>query len=322
VRAVTGVLELVRTEIANSFAFEGGAISCDGCDELTVRESRLLSNEAETDGGAIVTDAVTTLVANSTIQGNVAGDQGGGIYKVRDSITVRDSEVVENESGDDGGGLYSSHDDTKILRSAFIGNTASGNGGAVSVHGANVVDELLVLNSTFSANTASSGGGLDIGVNNPAWLGNATLVDNLATTAGQADDIESSSAVVTITLSNSILTHPAIGGANPECGNAGVAVTLDGVNNLIDTGTSCLGSGAGFRIGAITPGTLGTLDFHGGPSRSYSLLSAAGNNAIDNPVVGECLNPRSGVVLERDQRSRLRPTGAGALCDIGSFEKQ
>jgi predicted outer membrane repeat protein len=323
VQAVTGVLELVRTEILNSSAFEGGAISCDGCDELNVRESRLSGNTATTDGGAIISDADITLVANSTIQGNTAGDDGGGIYKVNDSITIRDSEIVENAAnGGDGGGLYSSHDDSKILRSAFIGNTATGNGGAVSVHGANVVDELLVLNSTFSANAASSGGALDIGVNNPAWIGNATLVDNLATTAGQADDIESSSALVTINLTNSIVTHPAIGGVNPECGNAGAAVTLNGTGNLIDTAASCLGNGAGFRIAAITAGTLGSLDFHGGPTRVYSLVNVAGNNAIDNPAVGLCLNPRSLDVLDRDQRSRPRPTVAGGLGDIGAFEKQ
>lgn len=317
-----GSLEIVRTEIIESSAFNGGAISCDGCTDLTVRESRLVGNAALEDGGAINTDAVTNLVANSTISQNTADANGGGVHKVRDSLTLRDSEIVENESGGDGGGLYSAHDDTKILRSAFIGNSALGNGGGVSVHGSQLVDELLVLNSTFSANTASSGGAVDVGVNNPAALGNVTMVDNLATAAGQADDIESSSALVTITLSNSILTHPTVGGLNPECGNAGVAVTMAGINNLIDTNASCLGSAAGFLIGTITPFTLGTLNFHGGLTRSYSLVDVAGNNAVDNPVVGQCLNPRSGAVLERDQRSRARPVGAGALCDIGSFELQ
>ena len=60
------------------------------------------------------------------------------------------------------------------------------------MHGSQLLDELLILNSTFSANLASSGGAVDVGVNNPAFLGNVTMVDNLATTAGQADDIESS----------------------------------------------------------------------------------------------------------------------------------
>jgi predicted outer membrane repeat protein len=319
-QVTSGSLELVRTEITNSTADAGGAISCNGCTELTVRDSRLVGNTATTDGGAIETDADTTLVANSLLQGNKAGDQGGGIYKQRNSITIRDSEIVANTSAGDGGGLFSATDYTTVRRSAFISNSSSGDGGGVSMHGNAVTDESLILNSTFSANVASSGGAVDVGVINPAFLGNVTMVDNLATTAGQADDIESSSALVSITLSNSIVTHPTIGGVNPECGNAGAPVTLAGINNLIDTSTNCLPSAAGFRIGAITAGTLGGLNFHDGPTRSYSLVNVAGNNAVDNPVVGQCLNPRSGVVVERDQRFHSRPVGAGALCDIGSFE--
>ena len=117
-QVTSGSLELVRTEITDGTADAGGAISCDGCTELTVRNSRLVGNTATTDGGAIETDADTTLVTNSLVQGNQAGDQGGGIYKVRNSITIRDSEIVENVSADDGGGLFSSQDDTKVLRSA------------------------------------------------------------------------------------------------------------------------------------------------------------------------------------------------------------
>jgi predicted outer membrane repeat protein len=322
-QVVTGSLELVRTEITNSSAFDGGAVSCDGCTELTVRESRLAGNSATTDGGAIHTDADVTLVANTTIEGNTAGDQGGGIYKVNDSIIIRDSELVGNAAtADDGGGLYSSQDDAKILRSAFIANTAVGNGGGVSMHGSQLSDELLVLNSTFSANQAAAGGAVDVGVNNPAFLGNVTMVDNLATVAGQSNDIESSSAAVSINLSNSILTHPAGANGNPECGNAGAPVTLDGVDNLIDTNASCLGAVVAFRIAAFA-GALGPLDFHNGPTRSYSLVgNAATNNAIDNPNVTECLNPRSGTALDKDQRLRPRPVGVGAQCDLGSFEQQ
>jgi hypothetical protein len=120
-QVTSGSLELVRTEITNSTADAGGAISCDGCTELTVRDSRLVGNEATTEGGAIETDADTTLVTNSLVQENKAGDQGGGIYKQRNSITIRDSEIVANVSADDGGGLFSSQDDAKVLRSAFIG---------------------------------------------------------------------------------------------------------------------------------------------------------------------------------------------------------
>lgn len=319
VRVVTGSLELIRTEIRDSSAFNGGAVSCDGCTDLIVRDSRLAHNTADADGGAIETDADVTLVSGTVIQDNEAADQGGGIYKVRNTMTVIDSELVGNVADDDGGGLYSSQDDTKVLRSSFIGNSSTqGNGGGVSMHGSQLADELLVLNSTFSANAALAGGAVDVGVNNPAFLGNVTMVDNHSTVAGQADDIESASGT-DVTLSNSILTHPALGGGgNPECGNAGVALNLDGTGNLIDTVASCQGNAGGFRLGALSAGSLDVLGFYGGPTRTYALL--AGSNAIDDPAVGECLNPRTGAVLDKDQRSQPRPTGAGAFGDIGAYE--
>jgi hypothetical protein len=313
-----GTLEVVNTKITDSHAFGGGAISCDGCKSLEIRKSILKNNTADK-GGAINTDA-DTLVADSTIANNTAAVAGGGIYKERNELTVRDSEIVENGAeGGDGGGIFSAQDKTKIVRSAFIKNSALGNGGGVSVHGFGLGpdNELLILNTTFSANTASSGGAIDVGTNNTAPLGNLTMVDNLATTAGEANDIKFASANITVTLSNSILTHPA-GSTNPECGSGGGAMT--GSNNLIDTDMSCLGA-AGFRLGQIAAAALGPLNFHGGRTRNYSIIPAGGG--ADDPVdavMGNCLNPLTGAPINQDQKWKARPNPNTGECDIGSVE--
>jgi len=311
-----GTLELVRSEITASDGYQGGALSCYvGCEGLTVRESKLTDNEAVLGGGAIYTQA-PTLVATSTLSRNTSSSgSGGAIYSYTTELTVRDSNIGYNEAADGGGGIASQFGQTRILRSTLGGNATPSFGGGVNVYGdaAIAVGELHVLNSTFSGNTGSDGGAIYQGGAGDAWLGNVTMVDNVATDVGGADDIAANG--TTFTLSNSILTHP-VGSTNPECGGA---LALAGSDNLIDT-ASC-GGAVTFWRGAINSGALGPLDFHGGPTRSYSLIpGSVGTGDPIDAVVGGCFNPRSGAALTQDQNLNPRPVGAAALCDIGSFE--
>jgi hypothetical protein len=317
-RVSAGTLEVVHTEITQSEGYQGGAISCYvGCEGLTVRNATLVGNEADLGGGAIWTLA-QTIVANSTLSQNTASNggswYGGAIWSWETELTVRDSQIVDNMAEDEGGGIISQFGSAKILRSALIGNSASSVGGGVSVSG-NAGDELLVLNSTFSGNTGSDGGAIYQSGAIEAALGNVTMADNVATVAGNADDIAANGAA--FTLSNSILTHPG-GSTNPECGGA-LALALAGSDNLIDTNASCLGIAGNFRRGKIAVGALGPLDFHGGPTQSYSLTPSGGGprDPVD-AVVGGCFNPRSGAAITQDQRALPRPIGNG--CDIGSYE--
>ena len=231
---------------------------------------------------------------------------------------VRDSMVNNNVAVDSGGGIHKQFGSMKIIRSALIGNSSTSWGGAVAFSG-NGGDELLVLNSTFSGNSADDGGAIYQGPTVGAWLGNVTMVDNSATVAGGADDIRADGASVTV--SNSILTHPA-GSANPECSGA-AAFAIGGSRNLIDTATSCFGTAGNFRLGQIAAGALGPLGFHGGPTKSYSLVPVGGGagDPVD-AVIGGCFDPRSPLTaLIYDQNLSPRPVGAGARCDIGSVER-
>ena len=316
-RVSAGTLEVVGTDIRQSQGHQGGAISCYvGCTGLTVRDSSLDNNDAVLSGGAIYTQA-ETLVANSTLFANTTGGLGGAIYGWESApLTVRDTQIAGNVANQ-GGGIARQMGSMKILRSALIGNSASSVGGGVLVF-SNFGDELLVLNSTFSGNSATDGGAIYQSGTIDAWLGNVTMVDNVAAVAGNADDITADGA--TITLSNSILTHPT-GSANPEC-NGALAPAMLGSHNLIDRNASCLGVAGNFRRGKIAVGALGPLGFNGGgPTQSYSLVPAGGGNRDPvDAVVGGCFNPRSGGALNQDQNLNARPVGANALCDIGAVE--
>ena len=315
VRVSAGTLEVVRTEINQSAGHQGGAISCYvGCEGLTVRDSALAFNDSVLGGGAIFTLA-ETLVANSVLFGNTTAGLGGAIYSWEtEPLTVRDTQIAGN-SADQGGGIARQFGSTKILRSALISNSASSVGGGVFVYG-DVGDELLVLNSTFSSNTATDGGAIYQSGGIGAWLGNLTMVDNLATVAGNADDITADGA--SVTLSNSILTHPTAS-ANPECAGA-LAAAMGGSNNLIDTSANCVGAAGGFRLARVAAGALGPLGFNGsGPTQSYLLVPGGGGNRDPvDAVAGGCLNPRTGVALTQDQNLRARPVGGPG--DIGATE--
>jgi hypothetical protein len=312
-----GTLEAVRVEISQSQGYQGGAISCYvGCAGLTVRDSSLIGNSSTLSGGAIFTLA-ETLVANSTLSGNTTGGLGGAIYSWETGpLTVRDTQIAGN-AADQGGGIARQFGSTKIYRSALIGNSAASVGGGVFVY-SNAADDLLVWNSTFSGNAAPDGGALYQSGTVDAWLGNLTLVDNVASVAGNADDIRADGA--SITLSNSILTHP-IGSANPECAGA-LAPAMLGSNNLIDRNASCVGVAGNFRRGKIALGTLGPLGFNGsGPTQSYTLVPGGGGNRDPvDAIVGGCFNPHSGAALSQDQNLRARPVGGNALCDVGATE--
>jgi predicted outer membrane repeat protein len=315
VKVVAGTLEVVRTEISQSEGHQGGAISCYvGCAGLTVRDSSLISNASVLSGGAIFTLA-ETLVANSTLSGNATAGLGGAIYGWESApLTVRDSQIAGN-AADQGGGIARQFGSVKILRSALIGNSAASVGGGVFVY-SNFGDELLVLNSTFSGNSAPDGGAIYQLGTIDASLGNLTMVDNVATVAGNADDITADGA--SITLSNSILTHPS-GSANPECTGA-LATAMLGSDNLIDRNVSCVGVAGNFRRARIAVGVLGPLGFNGnGPTESYPVVPGGGGNRDPvDAVVGGCFNPRSGQALTQDQNLRTRPVGGP--CTIGAVE--
>jgi hypothetical protein len=314
-RVSAGTLEVVRTDIRQSQGHQGGAISCYvGCAGLTVRDSNLDNNDAVLSGGAIFTQA-ETLVANSTLFANTTGGLGGAIYGWESApLTVRDTQIAGN-SANQGGGIARQLGSMKIYRSALVGNFATSVGGGVMVY-SNFGDDLLVWNSTFSANSASDGGALYQSGTIDAWLGNLTMVDNVATVAGNADDITADGAA--ITLSNSILTHPT-GSANPEC-NGALAPAMLGSDNLIDRSASCVGVAGNFRRAKIAVGTLGPLGFNSnGPTQSYTLVPGGGGNRDPvDAVVGGCFNPYSGAALLQDQNLNARP--AGGPCSIGAVE--
>ena len=121
---------------------------------LTVKNSVISGNSADTGGGIYNRDQSTLTITNSTISGNTATGNGGGIYS-DGTLTVAGSTISGNSSGGEGGGIRDGST-TTLTNSTISGNSASGSGGGIRNAG-----NLTAKNNTLSGNSASvSGGGI------------------------------------------------------------------------------------------------------------------------------------------------------------------
>ena len=126
-----------------------GEIALQG---LTLTGGNVVGFGSVNRGGAIRIEAGALTVANSVITGNDAQSYGGGIYaQSTASLTVIRSTVSGN-NGSWGGGILA-YGQTTIESSTISGNSSMSGGGGMYVANTHII------NSTISNNVAGSGGG-------------------------------------------------------------------------------------------------------------------------------------------------------------------
>ncbi len=273
----------------------GGAISAGMVD---IDASTFSGNSAAIQGGAI--NAIFPTIRRSVIENNEAAQGGGGIH-ISNWGTLDQLRVVDNVSAVHGGGIYLNGgpgDPTRITRSEISGNTAANRGGGIYARDRNTV----IGNTTITNNGANQGGGgLYIHEDASVWATNLTLLGHL-----NGQDLHKYG---NLTLGNSIISTPGqpdclMGLKNPEIISLG--------NNIADD-DACFGLDESGDLIDTNPG-VEAFDFHGGSSRSWSLLP--GSPARDGGSNALC----AGDAVEGiDQRGGVRPTGAA--CDIGAHEQ-
>ncbi len=290
-----GRLMLVDSELFENVGNQGGAVSCGGdCTQLLVRRSTFTGNAASGRGGAVHTQASTT-VEGSDFELN-SGFAGGAIDASED-VMIRDSQFDNNEADSTGGAVSSQGESNSldIYRASFVGNTADDAG---AIYFENLADpaSAFIRNVTFSENSAIFAGAIHtLGATLDVLVNNSTFVDN-SDNLGAADIAFGGS----FQLRNSLLTHPNRGG------NSCLSNVTAGWSNLLDD-SSC-GASAAFWLGAHPAGLLGPLGYHnGGRTQSYPTL-------LGSPAIGAG-GPSCQV---RDQNRQVRP--GGGVCTVGSYE--
>lgn len=248
---------LTLTNGCADFGFVGAGGAIFNCGNLTVTDSSIIGNAAQSSAGGIQNDGTLSMIRSTLDSNSVSEGAGGGLVNSQQASTIEQSTLSNNVAPGAGGAIYH-HATSRILdisNSTISGNEAGGTGGGLQTRG-----NIELKSSTVASNTMLDPSGLGAGMFTQG-SGTATLVNTLvgeqiggnncsgnitANGVNIGDDASCDSATVTAdirigTLTNnggSTNTHalltgsPAIdSGDNTEC-------ALAPVNNLDQRGVT------------------------------------------------------------------------------------
>ncbi len=349
-----GIVTLNNSEIrANQAVLNGGGVYNSINDSsLSLSNSWLVGNSAQTGGGLYNTIEGNAELLDSQVIGNSASLEGGGIavYGFQDVSTfytggqvfLNNSMISSNHGDTEGGGGLSLYFGAVSLNQSILQDNASTNGAGGAVLAAH--SQITLTQSTINKNhstlglvggistsassrlmldsstiSGNSGYGLYSGVsqillNNSTFSGNAV---NSCQDAFQADNSTLEEFVLRCPDNSPVFTNSILAGnaSQPalDCTPAGGGVIHSGGYNVIGLNQACsYVQGVGDQVNAQA--YLGALQHNGGGQATREPLT--GSPAIDtgNPVGCPAF----------DERGSLRPQdgdGNGTIiCDAGAVE--
>ncbi len=155
----------------------GGVYNYDG--DLTLRNSRLFSNTAQT-GGALYNAGGSLRLQDNSLYDNQA-TRGAALYLAGGSQTVAHNSVYNNTAGTGGGGVYIAGGSAVTLSANTLRDNAANNGAAI--YNDNTSANVAVYNNVVYRNQATLGGGFYNAAGSP-FLQHNTFFGNQAATNG------------------------------------------------------------------------------------------------------------------------------------------
>ena len=306
----------------------GGGIYVEFDASLTLLDSRVTQNFGNSAGG--IFNSGTLVIRDSQIISNMAQFDGGGL-RTGGNATIERSEIVSNTSGEFGGGgiQAESVNSLRIISSTIAYNTSiDGSGGGIQV---NYFTAITIENSTIAHNKAEfDGSGLSVYSDSPEnsamSMSNSTLSNNIVTSTNTGPTIRAVanfSGSINITLTN--VTIAANSGGVGVSVDATGAATITPRNTIIvdSAGANCDGvSGNSANLADDSTCTgfsqgdamLAPLSDNGGPTQTH--MPQLGSAALGNGDTALC---QAAPINALDQRGEAR--GATA-CDIGAVETE
>jgi transcriptional regulator with XRE-family HTH domain/energy-coupling factor transporter ATP-binding protein EcfA2 len=335
----SGTLTLIHSIVSGDSAYGGGqgSIYIDNGSRLTLINSTVSDNLADTDGGGMSNEGTLTLI-NSIVSGNRAGGFGGGILN-GGTLTLINSTVSGNRAGGFGGGIYNDNGTLTLTNSTVSGNTAYNGGGIYNYEG-----RLTLTNSTVSGNTTQRdgfGGGIYNDNDSTLMLINSTISGNRAQRPGGGilnSGLNSRTEMIFCTIYDNTSGEGGGGIWNGVTNSASQLVMKNSLvaGNKAPSGPDILGmlTSQGYNLIQSTQGTkFAPNQEHGidllqvapsaleidpllrdnkGPTQTHALLP--GSAAIDRIPLKDCRIKD----ISTDQRGVRRPQGVA--CDIGAYE--
>ncbi len=148
----SGELTLENLTLANGKTSDsGGAIYNTGA--LTLKGSTVRNSESPLGGAIYNGDGATLTVTDSKLLANYADSFGGAIYNAGE-LTIVSSQITDNRANESGGALYSAGA-TTLVNSLIAHNSATTSGGAIHSSG-----YFYSTNATIASNESLEGGGV------------------------------------------------------------------------------------------------------------------------------------------------------------------
>jgi CSLREA domain-containing protein len=126
----------------------GGGIQVLG-GTLTLVDSMVLNNAAQTDGGGIGLQSGETLnLIGSTVAGNASGRNGGGIFSLNEGLIVATNSTISgNNAVGQGGGLYGGSGSDFVLQSATVAGNQGASGTGITSNGTSAFRNSIIANN-------------------------------------------------------------------------------------------------------------------------------------------------------------------------------
>jgi len=332
---------LIDTTFRQNKSYQnGGALfNLKGSKEMTLKNCKIISNEAKEFGGGILSQSKLNLLF-STVSKNKIQKGGGGIYINENSVTdIRYSLITENESQENGGGIFNGGKLT-LEKSTISSNTASKIGGALI----NSKKECLIQESSFTNNNANDAAAIGNFNNASLTIKNSLFKENVSSNFAGA--ILNSLATINIENSTFYKNRSKIGGAISNNGeNSKISLThLTIKDNIASSNSNALYNYKGIIDIANTVikgqcNNQGTISSKGGNiesnSNSCSFSSQEDMHSINDILIEDpkqnggrvetaALKENSPAIsfanrslcLQTDQRGEERND-----CDSGAYEK-
>jgi len=269
-----------------SYFFDGGGVRNEG-GNLTLSDTRVISNSTSNGSGGGIANSGTMTVTSSSILSNTAdpgGDYGGGIYNTG-TLTLINSVVSNNREFDPaagGGGIYNTSSGTLILTNTMmLSNTAAYNGGGIYNFGL-----LTMTGSSVLSNTSSTYGG---GLFTPgaATIASSTFGNNSALASGGIYAISSLVLTNTIVISNT--AQDSAGGLSTvsvaTITNSSILDNVAGISGTVKSGGGISFSGVLSLVGSVVKGNR-TTNYGGGIyAASSGSLVISGTTVSNNSAI-------------------------------------
>ena len=286
----------------------GGAIFGDSDSYVTLLDRSVVEGNSAEFGGGIYSENQLT-IEQSRILSNTAQQRGAGIAVFGGDLTVRQGTFAYNQSALSGGGIYfvdtTGNDEMKVSHSAFISNTAYSGAGIYS--GATTVSE--ISNSTFALNVAELGSAVRNVSASTVEMTNVTVYENRDNGSFPFTPAAVAAEIGDIQLENSIVA----GNTPTDCDGI---INTGGTPNIDSDGT------CNATLTGVDP-QLGTLISDGdlppfflpdatGPAVDAGSTTVCIQAPVDNRDQRGLTRPQDGNGNAAD----------GDVCDIGAIERQ